>query len=102
MESFSLLIFDEAHRAVGNYAYVQIGRHYSSVADNHLAIGMTASPGSSKSEIIRLCRDLGISAVEKRDETDSDVMPYIQPIKTSWIRVEMQCNLPLETLPELK
>lgn len=93
LKSFSLLIFDEAHRAVGNYAYVSIGRHYLSVADNHLAIGMTASPGSSKSEIIRLCRDLGISAVEKRDETDPDVMPYIQPIKTSWIRVEMPASV---------
>ncbi len=93
LESFALLIFDEAHRAVGNYAYVSIGRHYLSVADNHLAIGMTASPGSSKSEIIRLCRDLGISAVEKRDETDPDVMPYIQPIKTSWIRVEMPASV---------
>ena len=93
LKSFSLLIFDEAHRAVGNYAYVSIGRHYLSVADNHLAIGMTASPGSSKSEIIRLCRDLGISAVEKRDETDPDVRPYIQPIKTSWIRVEMPASV---------
>ena len=93
LKSFSLLIFDEAHRAVGNYAYVSIGRHYLSVADNHLAIGMTASPGSSKSEIIHLCRDLGISAVEKRDETDPDVMPYIQPIKTSWIRVEMPASV---------
>ena len=93
LESFSLLIFDEAHRAVGNYAYVSIGRHYSSVANNHLAIGMTASPGTSKSEIIRLCRDLGISAVEKRDETDPDVMPYIQPIKTRWIRVEMPASV---------
>ena len=27
LKSFSLLIFDEAHRAVGNYAYVSIGRH---------------------------------------------------------------------------
>ena len=89
LDDFSLLIFDEAHRAVGNYAYVSIGRHYSSVAANHLAVGLTASPGSSKSEIIRLCRDLGISAVEKRDETDPDVVSYIQPIKTSWIRVGM-------------
>jgi len=89
LENFSLVIFDEAHRAVGNYAYVPIGNHYLSTGTNHLALGMTASPGSSKSEIISLCRDLGISAVEKRDENDSDVVSYIQPIKTSWIRVGM-------------
>ena len=89
LANFSLVIFDEAHRAVGNYAYVSIGNHYFSAAINHLVLGMTASPGSSKSEIIRLCRNLGISAVEKRDETDPDVVSYIQPIKTSWIRVGM-------------
>ena len=36
LEDFSLVIFDEAHRAVGNYAYVSIGKHYHSVAKNHL------------------------------------------------------------------
>jgi ERCC4-related helicase len=87
--NFSLVIFDEAHRAVGNYAYVAIGNHYFYVAKNHLAIGMTASPGSSKSEIIKLCRGLGISAVENRDDTDPDVVAYIQPIKTRWLKVEM-------------
>ena len=50
---------------------------------------MTASPGSSKQSIIKLCRNLGITAVENRDETDPDVVAYIQPIKTRWIRVEM-------------
>ena len=54
---------------------------------------MTASPGSSKPEIIRLCRDLGLSAVENRDDTDPDVISYIQPIKTRWIRVEMPISV---------
>ena len=89
LDDFSLVIFDEAHRAVGNYAYVSIGKHYSNVAENHLSIGMTASPGSSKPEIIRLCRDLGITAVENRDENDSDVSEYIQPIKTRWVKIDM-------------
>ena len=89
LTDFSLVIFDEAHRAVGNYAYVSIGQHYSEVAKNHLSTGMTASPGSSKPEIIRLCRDLGITAVENRDENDSDVLAYIQPIKTRWVKIDM-------------
>ena len=89
LDNFSLVIFDEAHRAVGNYAYVSIGHHYSDVAKNHLSVGMTASPGSSKTEIIRLCMDLGISAVENRDDSDPDVVNYIQPIKTRWVNVSM-------------
>ena len=89
LADFSLVIFDEAHRAVGNYAYVSIGKHYSEVAKDHLSTGMTASPGSSKPEIIRLCKDLGITAVENRDEKDSDVLAYIQPIKTRWVKIDM-------------
>ena len=27
LDNFSLVVFDEAHRAVGNYAYVKIGKH---------------------------------------------------------------------------
>ena len=38
-------------------------KNYLEKARNHLSTGMTASPGSSKPEIIRLCRDLGITAV---------------------------------------
>ena len=93
LDNFSLVIFDEAHRAVGNYAYVPIGHHYQEVAKHHLSVGMTASPGSSKSEIIRLCRDLGISSVENRDETDPDVVDYIQPIKTRWVKVGMPASV---------
>ena len=36
LKEFSLVIFDEAHRAVGNYAYVSIGKHYLENAQNHL------------------------------------------------------------------
>ena len=89
LDNFSLVVFDEAHRAVGNYAYVSIGLHYLESASNHLSVGMTASPGSSKESIIKLCRNLGITAVENRDENDPDVVAYVQPIKTRWIRVEM-------------
>jgi len=89
LEEFSLVIFDEAHRAVGNYAYVFIGKHYLEKGRNHLSTGMTASPGSSKPEIIRLCQDLGITAVENRVETDLDVLAYVQPIKTRWVKIDM-------------
>ena len=56
LDNFSLVVFDEAHRAVGNYAYVSIGIHYLESASNHLSVGMTASPGSSKQSIIKLLR----------------------------------------------
>ncbi len=41
----SLIIFDEAHRAVGNYAYVGIAQEYFRQATDAQTIGLTASPG---------------------------------------------------------
>ena len=42
----SLIIFDEAHRAVGSYSYVYIADRYRREANNPLVLGITASPGS--------------------------------------------------------
>ena len=89
LEDFSLVVFDEAHRAVGNYAYVKIGAFYRENAKHFLTLGMTASPGSTKEYIVNICNNLGISKIEKRSDTDEDVLPYIQKLETNWIRVKM-------------
>ena len=44
-EQFSLVIFDEAHRAVGDYAYTAIANHFKNKA---LILGMTATLPSEK------------------------------------------------------
>ena len=43
LQKVKLIIFDEAHRAVGNYAYVSVATEYSQYSG--LVLGMTASPG---------------------------------------------------------
>ena len=53
LASISLLVFDEAHRAVGDYAYTYIGERYSKVPHG-LVLGLTASPGSSKEAILQV------------------------------------------------
>ncbi|MFW5898653.1 MAG: DEAD/DEAH box helicase, partial [Candidatus Saliniplasma sp.] len=50
LEDVSLTIFDEAHRAVGNYAYVYIGEEYNQT--DGLTLGLTASPGSEIEDIL--------------------------------------------------
>ncbi len=89
LADFALVVFDEAHRAVGNYAYVFIAARYGETARQPLVLGMTASPGSTRADVVEVCRNLEITAIEKRDDEDPDVAPYIQPIETNWVKVPL-------------
>ena len=42
----SLIVFDEAHRAVGDYSYVAIAGEYLGKARHPMTLGLTASPSS--------------------------------------------------------
>ncbi len=86
LEDVSLIVFDEAHRAVGDYAYVDVAAAYKEIP-NRLGLGMTASPGSSAEKILEVCGNLGITAVEIRTEYDADVVPYLHDLKIEPISV---------------
>ncbi|OGM01813.1 hypothetical protein A3K72_03355 [Candidatus Woesearchaeota archaeon RBG_13_36_6] len=89
LKEVSLLGFDEAHKAVGNYAYVWIAEQYQKSSEFPRIIGMTASPGSKLEQIQDVCKNLYIEAIEVRTEFDPDVRPYIQEIKIRWIHVDL-------------
>lgn len=88
LEDVSLIIFDEAHRARGNYAYVGIALSYHRQCKQPLVLGLTASPGGYEDKITEVCKNLGIEAIEYRTDEDKDVKPYIQPINMEWKRVK--------------
>jgi len=88
LDDVSLIIFDEAHRARGNYAYVGIASYYFRQCRAPLVLGLTASPGGSEEKIGEVCRNLGVTAIEYRADEDKDVKPYIQPIDVEWRRVK--------------
>jgi len=92
LSSFDLLIFDEAHRAVGEYAYVRIADEYFSRSQFPLVLGMTASPGSTAERILAVCRNLRIERIEYRDEDDPDVRPYVHRIDMEWSKVELPAS----------
>jgi ERCC4-related helicase/ERCC4-type nuclease len=71
-----LIIFDEAHRAVGNYAYRFIASRYIEQAADPLILGMTASPGGTVEKINEVSESLFIDNIEIRTESDPDVYPY--------------------------
>ena len=87
LEDVSLIVFDEAHRAVGDYAYVDVAAAYKEVAAR-LVLGMTASPGSSAEKILEVCNNLGISSVEIRTEFDADVVAYVQGLEIQRIPID--------------
>ncbi|HII54773.1 TPA: DEAD/DEAH box helicase [Candidatus Aciduliprofundum boonei] len=86
---FSLVIFDEAHRAVGNYAYVYIAKKYRKSREDHLILGITASPGGDEEKIMEIIENLGIENVEIRTEEDKDVKKYVKGFKIKWIELPM-------------
>jgi len=77
LEPVSLVVFDEAHRGVGNYAYTFIAELYGKQGVNRRSLGLTASPGHQTENIKEVCENLGLSHVEVRDEKSRDVRDYI-------------------------
>jgi len=80
LRNVSLLIEDEAHRCLKNYAYNYVVQKYKEQAVNQRIIGMTASPGSEKSKIKDICKNLNIEKVELRTREDVDVKKYIKKL----------------------
>ncbi|HTP55271.1 MAG TPA: helicase-related protein [Thermoplasmata archaeon] len=86
LPSFSLLIVDEAHRAVGDYPYVAIGRA-NREGPRARVLAMTASPGGSLARIQEVWANLGIERFEYRTELSPDVAPYLQGIGVETVTV---------------
>jgi ERCC4-related helicase/ERCC4-type nuclease len=89
LEDVSHITFDEAHRAVGNYAYTFIAEKYFESAKNPHVLGITASPGSSDEKISEVCQALHIENVAVRTEKDRDVRPYVQEKDIEWLSVQL-------------
>ncbi len=89
LEEVSLLGFDEAHRAVGNYSYVFVASQYHKLARYPRIVGMTASPGTAMDEIKEVCQNLYIEAIEVRTDDDPDVKPYVKEIDIRWVPVHL-------------
>ena len=92
IKQFSLIIFDEAHRAVGDYAYTSIADQFSDTSARML--GMTATLPSEKEKAKEICSNLRIKEIAERSDSSPDVKPYIQETNTEWVLVDL--------VPEMK
>ena len=89
LKDFGLIVFDEAHRAIKDYAYTIISKKYMEQSPNPLIVAMTASPGSDQNRIQQICNNLYIEHIEYRNEEDDDVKPYVNPIELKWEFLEL-------------
>ncbi|HTS33627.1 MAG TPA: helicase-related protein [Thermoplasmata archaeon] len=90
--TFSLIVFDEAHRAVGDYPYVAIGRA-NQAGPRARVLAMTASPGGSEARIREVWTNLGIDRFEYRTERSPDVSPYLHGIGVETVSVPLPAEL---------
>ena len=93
LEDVTLLIIDECHRAVGNYAYVFLAQRYLGTAAKPLILAMTASPGGIQEKVHDVCANLGIAHIESRTENDPDVAPYVHERDLDYISIDLPTDL---------
>jgi len=89
LKDFSLVVFDEAHKAVGNYDYVFIAKSFVKKSDYPRILALTASPGSDKAKVDEVVKNLFIEEIEIRSNFDEDVKPYVQEVDIDWIKVDL-------------
>lgn len=82
-DEVKVVIFDEAHRAIGNYSYVEVANFFS----NSRIIATTASPGGDRAKIDQIIKNLKIQEFEIRDENSPDVFPYIMGIDIQQVKI---------------
>lgn len=88
LDGVSLLVVDECHRCLKNYAYNKVAQKYKSQATNQRVLALTASPGGDAKTIQQVCENLGIEAVEVRTRDSKDVEPYLQELEFEKINVQ--------------
>lgn len=100
LSNVSRIIFDEAHRAAGNYSYVYIADMFKKQQKERRCLGMTASPGNNLSEILEVCKNLEITNIEIRTKIDPDVRPYVHNLDIKWkeILLPSEFNYTLQLL----
>ncbi|KAF2736646.1 P-loop containing nucleoside triphosphate hydrolase protein [Polyplosphaeria fusca] len=76
-----LLVVDEAHRATGSYAYVQVVSMMRRFNSSFRILALTATPGADVESVQKVINGLDISKIEIRTETSMDICQYVHQRK---------------------
>ena len=83
-----LLVVDEAHRATGGYAYVEVVKFLSRFNSSFRVLALTATPGSSIESVQEVIDGLQISRIEIRTEDSIDIRQYVHSRKVETVLFE--------------
>lgn len=72
-----LVVVDEAHRATGGYAYVEVVKFLRRFNNSFRVLALTATPGSTVEAVQGVIDGLDISRVEIRTEQSLDIRDYV-------------------------
>lgn len=90
LRDVALIVFDEAHHAVGRYVYVPIAERYRTERPRGGRIlGLTASPGGKDERIEEVVAHLGVQRIEARSREDPGVAEYVHPIDVDYLWVDL-------------
>ena len=90
LDDVMLIVFDEAHHAVGKYVYVPIAARYAAERPGAGRIlGLTASPGGRDERIEEVVGALGVRRIEARSREDDGVREYVQPVDVDYRWVDL-------------
>ncbi|KAF4594675.1 ATP-dependent DNA helicase MPH1 [Ophiocordyceps camponoti-floridani] len=76
-KAISLMVIDEAHRAVGEYAYAKATKFIRRFSNSFRVLALTATPGSKIETVQEIIDNLGISHCEIRTEESIDIRQYV-------------------------
>lgn len=72
-----LLVVDEAHKATGNYAYVEVVRFLRRFNSSFRVLALTATPGATVEAVQKVIDGLDIARVEIRTEESMDIRRFV-------------------------
>ncbi|XP_007472985.2 Fanconi anemia group M protein isoform X2 [Monodelphis domestica] len=70
------LVIDEAHKALGNYAYCQVVRELVKYTKHFRILALSATPGNDTKAVQQVVSNLLIGQIELRSEDSSDILPF--------------------------
>ncbi|KAL9093928.1 MAG: hypothetical protein Q9165_003851 [Trypethelium subeluteriae] len=80
-----LLVVDEAHRATGGYAYVEVVKFLRRFNQSFRVLALTATPGSSVEAVQQVIDGLDIARVEIRTENSLDIRQFVHTRNTETV-----------------
>ncbi|KAE9992475.1 hypothetical protein EG327_008864 [Venturia inaequalis] len=78
-----LIVVDEAHRATGGYAYVEVVKFIRRFNESFRVLALTATPGGNVEQVQKVIDGLDISRCEIRTEQSLDIRDYVHAKEVS-------------------